>query len=146
MLISLKDLITLNETPELYEYVKEQMIELYNQLSPCNTIDNGFFQSFIMSTNPILRLGDNFKILGTLSILYEYKMIHNGGIVCKLEDFVVDKEHRSQGIGTELIEYAKKVAKEKGAYKIILDCSQDMIEYYKKKGFVNKNVQMCIYY
>ena len=146
MIISLKDLVTLNETPELYEYVKEQMIELYNQLSPCNSIDNGFFQSFIMSTNPILRVGDNFKILGALSILYEYKMIHNGGIVCKLEDFVVDKEFRSQGIGTELIEYAKKVAKEKGAYKIILDCSKDMIEYYKKKGFVNKNVQMCIYY
>ena len=145
MITTLKELLEFNKSQELYEYVKEQMIELYNQLSPCSSINNGQFHTFVMSTNPILCVGDNFKILGTLSTVYEMKMIHNGGIVCRLEDLVVDEESRNQGIATQLIERAVHLAKEKNAYKIVLDCVPDMMEFYKKQGFTYKNIQMSWY-
>ena len=146
MIITLKELLELCKTPELYNYVKEQMIGLYNQLSPCSEILDGKFQSFVMHTNPILCIGDNFKILGTVSVLFDYKIIHNGGVVCRFEDFVVDEEHRNQGVGTQLIERAKSLAVEKGAYKIILDCKTELEGFYMKHGFNNRNIQMSIYY
>ena len=146
MITTLKELLELCTTPELYSYVKEQMIGLYNQLSPCSEISDGKFQSFAMHTNPTLSLGDNFKILGTISIVFDYKVIHNGGVVCRIEDFVVDKEERNQGIGTKLILQAKKMAIEKGAYKIILDCKPELEEFYMKHGFNYKNIQMGLYY
>ena len=122
------------------------MIGLYNQLSPCTDIQDGKFQSFVMHTNPILCLGDDFKILGTMSVLFDYKIIHNGGVVCRFEDFVVDEEYRYKGVGTELINHGKSMARDKGAYKIILDCKTDLKEFYMKQGFISRNIQMSIYY
>lgn len=146
MITSLKELLELNDSQELYEYVKEQMVELYNQLSPCTSITHGQFHSFMMTTNPILYLGDNFKILGTISVIYETKLIHNGGIVCRIEDLVVNKDNRNQGIATKLIEHARQLAIDRNSYKIILDCSSEMKEFYQNQGFINKNIQMSLYF
>ena len=146
MITTLKELVELNDSQEIYEYIKEQIINLYNQLSPCEKIKDNDFKSFIISTNPFVFVGDNLKIIGILSVIFEKKLIRNGGIVCRIEDFVVDKEYRNKGIGTKLIEHGINLAKDKNAYKIILDCSYDLSQYYEKFGFSYKNIQMSIYF
>ncbi|VAI60184.1 unnamed protein product [Triticum turgidum subsp. durum] len=39
-----------------------------------------------------------------------------------------------------------KIAKEAGCYKVILDCTPELRAYYAKCGFVEKGVQMAVYF
>ena len=78
-------------------------------------------------------IGD--KIIACSTILIENKIIHEGSKVGHIEDVVVTKEHRGKGIGQSLIDYCVKIAKEKGCYKVILDCNSENAEFYQKCGF-----------
>ncbi len=82
------------------------------------------------------------NIIGCITILIEPKIIHNGSYVGHIEDVVVNKTHRGLGIGKMLINYGLKVAKENGCYKVILDCDESNVEFYKKSGFKQKGVCM----
>jgi len=85
------------------------------------------------------------KIIGTITILIENKLIHTMGKVCHIEDVVVDKAVRGQGIGKKLIDHAKEVAKVHDCYKIILDCGSHNVEFYEKCGFSIKGSLMAEY-
>ncbi len=84
------------------------------------------------------------KILASGTILIETKFIHNMGKVGHIEDVVVDKETRGRGLGKKIVEELTKVAKEKGCYKVILNCSEENIGFYQKSGFEQKNYEMVI--
>ena len=75
------------------------------------------------------------KVVGTATLLLEFKFIHNGGIVGHIEDVVVDKNYQGQKIGEKIIRYLLEVAKMKGCYKTILDCVEDVKPFYEKLGF-----------
>ncbi len=75
------------------------------------------------------------KVVGTATLLLEFKFIHNGGIVGHIEDVVVDKNYQGQKIGEKIIRYLLEVAKTKGCYKTILDCVDDVKPFYEKLGF-----------
>jgi glucosamine-phosphate N-acetyltransferase len=75
------------------------------------------------------------KVVGTATLLLEFKFIHNGGIVGHIEDVVVDKNYQGQKIGEKIIRYLLEVAKTKGCYKTILDCVEDVKPFYEKLGF-----------
>lgn len=85
------------------------------------------------------------KVIGTITLLLEPKFIRSSGICCHIEDVVVDKNHRQNKIGTNLINIALEIAKEIGCYKLILDCDQKVQQFYEKCGFVNKNLAMVLY-
>ena len=62
----------------------------------------------------------------------------HGAPYALLEGLVVDKDHRSQGIGTSLFNKAVEIAKQKGAYKIIFTSGEDRTDthkFYEKLGF-----------
>ena len=75
------------------------------------------------------------KIVGTATLLIEPKFIHNGGNVGHIEDVVVDKNHQGKKIGEKIILYLLELAKKKGCYKTILDCSDTVKPFYEKLGF-----------
>lgn len=77
----------------------------------------------------------NGKIVGATTLLIEQKFIHNGGKVGHIEDVVVDKNHQGQGVGEKIMRYLIEIAKEEGCYKTILDCTDDVKEFYEKLGF-----------
>ena len=145
MIIHIKELINHNIKTELFEYFKEQLIELYNQLSVCENIESNMFIEFLQRSNVYLFVNETMKIIGSITALYERKMIHNGGIVCHIEDFVVHKDYRNQGIGKRLMNHVLEDAKQKQCYKIILDCNENMYNYYQQYGFETKNIQMSYY-
>ena len=62
-----------------------------------------------------------------------------------IEDLVVDKDHQNQGIATDLIKFCFDKIKSVNYYKIILDCNKEIIPFYEKFGFVERNVQMAKY-
>ena len=75
------------------------------------------------------------KIVGTTTLLIEQKFIHGGGVVGHIEDVVVDKDFQGQKIGEKIIKYLFEVAKNRGCYKTILDCTDDVKPFYEKLGF-----------
>lgn len=84
-------------------------------------------------------------IVGTITTIIEPKFIHNLSNVCHIEDVVVDPLYRNLGIGSKLIDYAIKLGKESGCYKIILDCNKHNIAFYEKKNMKISGSQMAIY-
>ena len=75
------------------------------------------------------------KIVGATTLLIESKFIHDGGLVGHIEDVVVDKEYQGQKIGEKIMNYLIEIAKNRGCYKTILDCTEDVKPFYEKLGF-----------
>ncbi len=75
------------------------------------------------------------KIVGATTLLIEPKFIHKGGQVGHIEDVVVDKKFQGQKIGEKIMKYLLEFAKNRGCYKTILDCTDDVKPFYEKIGF-----------
>jgi len=75
------------------------------------------------------------KIVGTTTLLIEPKFIHGGGLVGHIEDVVIDKNFQGQKIGEKIMKYLLEFAKNRGCYKTILDCTDDVKPFYEKLGF-----------
>ena len=75
------------------------------------------------------------RVVGSTTLLIEQKFIHNGGIVGHIEDVVVDKNFQGCGIGEKILKYLLEIAKKRGCYKTILDCTDDVKPFYEKLGF-----------
>jgi glucosamine-phosphate N-acetyltransferase len=75
------------------------------------------------------------KIIGAASIIIEQKFIHDGGRVGHIEDVVVAKEFQGKGVGQKIVRSLLEYAQKQNCYKTILDCTDDLIPFYKKLGF-----------
>ncbi len=93
---------------------------------------------FIYITNNI--------IIGSITLLIEQKLIHNGKNVGHIEDFVIDINNRNCGIGKLLLNHAINISKQNNCYKCILDCDVNLENYYKKTGFIKKGIYMGNYF
>lgn len=125
---------------------------LMGELSIINldTINEVDFINYLnlINSNPhhnilIAKLDD--EIIGSITILIEPKTIHNFSFVSHIEDVVVKKKYRSQGIGKKLVDEAINLSNNYNCYKIILNCSDKNIPFYEKCGFVLKETQMALY-
>lgn len=75
------------------------------------------------------------KVIGSTTLLIEPKFIHKGGKVGHIEDVVIAKEYQGTGIGEKLINFVLDHAKQNQCYKTILDCTDDLKQFYEKIGF-----------
>ena len=82
---------------------------------------------------------DNKKIVGSTTLLIEQKFIHDGGLVGHIEDVVVRKDYEGKGIGIKLVTSMLECAKEKNCYKTILDCKDDVKQFYERIGFKHES-------
>lgn len=81
----------------------------------------------------------NDEIVGSVTLLIEPKFIRNGGIVGHIEDVEVKKEYHKKGIGKYLMKKVVEYAENIGCYKTILDCSDEVIPFYKSIGFSHQD-------
>ena len=77
----------------------------------------------------------NDRIIGSTTLLIEPKFIHQGGFVGHIEDVVVSKEFQGNQIGEKIVKYALELAKKHNCYKTILNCSDEVKQFYEKIGF-----------
>ena len=84
-------------------------------------------------------------IIGTISLVFEPKFIRKLGVVCHVEDVVVDENHRNLKLGSKMVNVAKKIAKARNCYKIILDCNDNAKQFYEKNNFEAKSSGMALY-
>ena len=87
---------------------------------------------------------DDKKIIGSTTLLIEQKFIHDGGLVGHIEDVVVRKDYERNGIGVKLVTSMLERAKEKNCDKTILDCKDDVKQFYERIGF--KRESNCMRY
>ena len=120
---------------------------LLNQLtnSPCITYDN-FCKQFDLVNSRIYVIEDNNQIIASGTLLIERKFIHNISLVGHIEDIIVSNQYRGKKVGKQIINYLINIAKKENCYKIILNCKENIKEFYEKNGFKNNGLQMTIYF
>ncbi len=133
---------------ESRDYDKD-IFGLLSQLTSAPQISQEDFNEIIRSPQSEFIVVDYLpasKIVATVRINFERKLIRGGAKVCHLEDFVVDESHRCKGLGKILIEHVKKRAQEAKCYKLIGICSDEMAPYYQKIGFTCNNRNFSQYF
>ena len=132
-----------------YNDYNKNYIQLLSQLTICENIKFGNFCNFIDDLNEnhlILVCEIDNKIVASGTLLIEQKIIRNFGKVGHIEDIVVDNKYNGHGIGKKLLEELKKYAKNNNCYKVILDCRDEVINFYEKCGFSKKEFEMVLYF
>jgi len=128
-----------------YAENKVLIFELLNQLTYAPVLNDDIFYNILNMKddyNLIFACVNNDKIVGLLTILIEYKFIHGGKCVAHIEDLVVDKVKRHQKIGGRLIKFAVEYARILNCYKIILNCNEDLSDFYRKNDFYPNGICM----
>jgi glucosamine-phosphate N-acetyltransferase len=113
------------------KFSKEFLLEFINSLPNNHDI-------FLMFDN------EN-NIIGTITIIIERKLINNGNNVCHIEDLIINNLYKSNGYGSQILEFVNTYAREKKCYKIILNCNDNLKKFYEKNSFEFKNIQMGLY-
>lgn len=85
-------------------------------------------------------------IIGTCSVLIEYKFNRWWSCVAHLEDLAVHPNAQGKWVGSWLIKTVLTYAEEQWCYKIILDADKDPahVSYYEKFGFESCGAYMKI--
>jgi len=112
---------------------KEDYIKQYNKIKG-NT------------NHKIYVLEENNKIISCGTLLIEPKFIHNCSNVGHIEDIVVDKNSRGKGLGKKIINFLTEESKKYNCYKVILDCSNNHINFYNKCNYQVKGNCMAQYF
>ncbi|VAI33783.1 unnamed protein product [Triticum turgidum subsp. durum] len=90
---------------------------------------------------------DSFRSrFAELAVLVERKFIRRCGTVGHVEDVVVDAAARGRGLGERVVRRLVEHASARGCYKVILNCTPELRGFYAKCGFMEKNVQMGLYF
>jgi len=119
--------------------------ELINQFRKTDFLYNNFC-NFINEKNiNVWVIEKDNDIIGSGTIVYEQKLIHNYGLVAHLEDIFICNEHKNKGLGTMLIRELINKAKEKKCYKIILNCNIETKNFYEKNSFIVSGLEMSYY-
>ena len=81
-------------------------------------------------------------IIGTATLHVMEKLIGGGSFVGQIEDVCISKSHNGKGLGQLLVNGLIEKSKELRCYKVVLNCSEDLVKFYEKNGFYQKEVQM----
>ena len=129
------------------EILCELLFELFSQeveFTPNKEVQQKALKTIILSEN----IGDIYvatieeKVVAMVNILYTISTAL-GTKVAIFEDFIVDKNHRNQGIGEKLIDFVFEDLKAKNISRITLLTDNDNIKahrFYEKKGFVKSSM------
>ena len=159
--INLKKLVeqNINDINSLNN-IQNSYFRTLSYLSSAPSISNDFF---IERINEISNIGkiivcylvddninniNNFKkitVIGTGTIIFEPKLIHEGRYAGHIEDIVVNEDYRGHGIAKNILKKLKDAAIDKYCYKIILDCKDELCDFYIKNGFEKSGSQMKLY-
>jgi glucosamine-phosphate N-acetyltransferase len=88
----------------------------------------------------------NAQVCGAATLVVESKYIHECGRVGHLEDVVVHAGLRGKGLGKKLVDRVTQLARERGCYKILVDCTHANIAFYESCGYKRKDAQMARYF
>jgi len=109
--------------------------KLISQFRETDISEEKYKEIYSSMISDIYVMEDNEELIGTISVILEQKFIFNGCYVAHIEDVCTDKTYRHKGIGSKLLQYVIQEAKNRGCYKVILDCAGEVLQFYKANGF-----------
>ena len=123
------------------------LLESLDSLSPASGMDRAAARAVLerAAADPsreVFVAESGGRVVGSLTLLLEEKLIHGGGLAGHIEDVAVDSRAQGGGAGRALVERALREARERGCYKTVLDCSEDLAGFYEKMGFARYGVCM----
>jgi glucosamine-phosphate N-acetyltransferase len=145
----------LNTYSNHVDKIKKKYLSLLSELTSANYVENYIFFNNVEKIHEFGKifvgyigdpLKDDFKIIASGTIIIEPKIIRNGKNVGHIEDIVVSRSHRKNGVSQTILSMLKEYAKENNCYKVILDCDDDVKNVYIKNGFEIKGLQMAQYF
>ena len=80
-------------------------------------------------------VGEDEQIVGAIKLIIERKFTRGGSRAGHIEDVITRKGFEKMGIASNLIKKALVKAEKLGCYKVILDCRDELIPFYKKFRF-----------
>jgi GNAT superfamily N-acetyltransferase len=119
------------EIIELNEKYVEKYLDIIKQLSIYSKISNDKLVK--IKNRKIYIIIKDELVIGTGSI-FLLKKYHCKNI-CQIEDLVIDKDYRRNGYGIKLLEFLINEGKKYNCYKIMLDCKDENLPFYKKLNF-----------
>lgn len=129
-------LLKREDLTEEYFDLLEQLSHTDFSLRVTNELVNKTYSEYINEKNLYIYVYDKGeRIIGTVSVFIEPKILHYGSKVGHLEDLVIDQNFRQSGIGKELIDHCISFCKQQNCYKISLSCSDNNVKYYQMFGF-----------
>lgn len=87
------------------------------------------------------------RVVGTFALLVMDNIGHRGAPSAIVEDVVVARERRNQGIGRAMMRHAVSIAREKGCYKLALSSNEKRgtaHAFYESLGFVRHGVSFRV--
>ena len=122
------------------EDIQKGFLTTLDALKNASDIDNDkaekIFEKIDSNPDHIIAVAElDGKIVGSTTLLIEQKFIHDGGVVGHIEDVAVNTDFQGQKIGQKIIKHLLEIAKNRGCYKTILDCTDDVKPFYEKLGF-----------
>lgn len=142
--------------PEQVDLIKEHYLLLLSELTVTSLIETPLFLSNIeriIKSNGTIVVGyignlidNSFEIVASGTLLIEPKIIRGGMCVGHIEDIVVTKIMRKQGLSQKILDILKRIARENNCYKVILNCDNSVKSVYLKNGFTEKGVQMVEFF
>ena len=96
-----------------------------------NIIDNNLINKDIYVIEDI----STQKLIGTGSILYEQKFIHNCAKYAYIEDLVISSQYRGKNYGRSLMIFLLQKIKENNCQRVYLRSNKKNISFYKKLEF-----------
>jgi len=121
------------------DVLENSFFQTLSHLSPIDLIHNAdkikiFYDCEKRGIEIYVAILDNL-VVGTIRIIFETKFYHQGKTVAHIEDLAIHPRYIKQGVAEGLMKYATNRCVEQGAYKIILNCSDDLLAFYQKLGF-----------
>ena len=101
------------------------------------TLDDPHFKLFGVIT-------DKQKLVGLGSLYTFTKYYRNLGSYAYVEDLVIDKEHRGQGLAKKILEHMIDICQISGCYKLQLNCIPALTTFYNVTGFKHNTMGMDI--
>lgn len=124
------------------EDINNGLLETYKEVWFIEKITDDTVEEFLLNNNHMVVCELNGEIIGTATLHLQKKFIRNGGVAGMIEDVAVREEYRGSKIGSDLIQYLIKKAKNLGCYKVILSCFPERVEFYKRNGFHQESITM----
>ncbi len=111
--------------------------------SPGDALPESYYRAFRQiaadSNQELTVVEQNGEIVATFQLTFIPYLTHQGGMRAQVEAVRVHSAHRGKGIGTQVFEYIRNRAQEKGCHLVQLTTDKrrpDAIRFYESLGYI----------
>jgi ribosomal protein S18 acetylase RimI-like enzyme len=132
----LENILALNK--KLFEY-EAGLTEEFNQEWTYSQAGKEFFKTRLENENAFALIAqEDGKIAGYILVRIQETAFRKRNLIADIEHLFIQEEMRKRGVGTMLVEKAKKILREKGVPRLkvqALFANKNAVDFYKEMGF-----------